>query len=41
MVLIDFDYAPWHTAKDTVDKCSAKSLENITKAVIEYVDTFE
>ncbi len=24
--VIDFDYAPWHTLQDTVDKCSADSL---------------
>jgi hypothetical protein len=24
--LIDFDYEPWHTGADTVDKCSAESL---------------
>ncbi|MBN9501781.1 MAG: hypothetical protein BGO01_06240 [Armatimonadetes bacterium 55-13] len=27
--LIDFDYAPWHTQADTVDKCSAESLHKI------------
>jgi hypothetical protein len=25
--LIDFDYAPWHTAGDTMDKLSADSLQ--------------
>jgi glutaminyl-peptide cyclotransferase len=25
--LIDFDYPPWHTAEDTLDKISAESLE--------------
>lgn len=29
MDLIDFDYAPWHTLGDTVDKCSAESLGKI------------
>jgi hypothetical protein len=24
--IIDFNYAPWHTVHDTVDKCSAESL---------------
>jgi glutaminyl-peptide cyclotransferase len=27
--LIDFDYAPWHTLADTVDKCSPESLGKI------------
>lgn len=27
--LIDFDYRPWHTVKDTPDKCSAASLEKV------------
>jgi glutaminyl-peptide cyclotransferase len=25
--LIDLDYEPWHTAKDTLDACSARSLQ--------------
>lgn len=29
MDLIDFDYAPWHTQADTVDKCSPESLEKM------------
>ena len=31
--LIDFDYAPWHTQADTVDKCSAESLGKVGLAV--------
>ncbi len=27
--LIDFNYQPWHTVQDTVDKCSADSLKKI------------
>jgi Zn-dependent M28 family amino/carboxypeptidase len=27
--LIDFDYPPWHTADDTLDKLSPESLQNI------------
>ena len=27
--LIDFDYEPWHTVKDTPDKCSAESLTEV------------
>jgi Zn-dependent M28 family amino/carboxypeptidase len=37
MDLIDFDYGPshawWHTGEDTVDKCSAKSLGTVGKAL--------
>jgi glutaminyl-peptide cyclotransferase len=33
--LIDFDYPPWHTPQDTVDKLSAESLR-ITGAVAAY-----
>ncbi|MBS1720952.1 MAG: M28 family peptidase [Armatimonadetes bacterium] len=29
--LIDFDYEPWHTLGDTVDKCSAESLGKVGK----------
>jgi len=29
MDLIDFDYRPWHTQSDTVDKCSSESLGKI------------
>jgi hypothetical protein len=31
--LIDFDYAPWHTANDTIDKCSAESLGKVGLAL--------
>lgn len=31
--LIDFDYRPWHTQADTVDKCSAESLGKIGLAL--------
>ena len=33
--LIDFDYPPWHTPEDTIDKLSAESLR-ITGAVVAY-----
>ncbi|HEY2614399.1 MAG TPA: M28 family peptidase [Chthoniobacterales bacterium] len=33
--LIDFDYPPWHTAQDTIDKLSAESLR-IVGAVASY-----
>jgi glutaminyl-peptide cyclotransferase len=31
--IIDFNYAPWHTLDDTVDKCSAKSLQAVGDVV--------
>ncbi|HSP45782.1 MAG TPA: M28 family peptidase, partial [Chthoniobacterales bacterium] len=33
--LIDFDYPPWHSPEDTIDKLSAESLR-ITGAVASY-----
>jgi hypothetical protein len=33
MDLIDFDYEPWHTHRDTADKCSAESLGKIGKMI--------
>jgi hypothetical protein len=33
--LIDFDYPPWHTSDDTIDKLSAESLR-IVGAVTAY-----
>jgi hypothetical protein len=32
--VIDFDYAYWHTAGDTPDKCSAASLEKVGRVVL-------
>lgn len=36
-LLIDYDYQPFHTTKDTLDKCSPQSLETIATAVLNYV----
>ena len=36
-LIIDFDYPYFHTTRDTLDKCSAKSLETIFGAVVNYV----
>lgn len=36
-LLIDIDYPPYHTTYDTIDKCSAESLEVVAQAVFEYV----
>lgn len=37
MLLIDFEYPPFHTTEDTLDKCSAESLETVARAVLEYL----
>lgn len=43
--LLDFDYGPgnrwWHTAEDTLDKCSPKSLEFVGRVVIETLEELE
>jgi len=39
--LIDFDYAPWHTDADTLDKLSAKSLDVVGKVVEEVIRRLE
>jgi glutaminyl-peptide cyclotransferase len=31
--VIDFDYAYWHTLKDTVDKCSPESLKTVGEVI--------
>jgi len=35
--LIDFDYPPWHTMADTVDKCSADSLKVVGDTVLQAI----
>jgi hypothetical protein len=35
--LIDFDYPPWHTPEDTMDKISAQSLEIIGSVATRYL----
>ncbi len=35
--IIDFDYPYWHTLDDTPDKCSAASLGQVGKVLIEYI----
>lgn len=39
--LIDFNYAPWHTLDDTVDKCSAESLGKIGKLLETWIESPE
>jgi glutaminyl-peptide cyclotransferase len=38
--LIDFDYPPWHTADDTMDKISAESLETVGAVTLYYLSQF-
>jgi glutaminyl-peptide cyclotransferase len=35
--LIDFDYPPWHTAGDTMDKISAESLQTVGSVTLYYL----
>jgi Zn-dependent M28 family amino/carboxypeptidase len=39
--LIDFDYDPWHTDNDTIDKVSSQSLEIVGTVVLEVVRRLE
>lgn len=34
-LLIDFDYRPWHTADDTLDKVSARSLQIVGEVLLD------
>jgi glutaminyl-peptide cyclotransferase len=38
--LIDFDYAWWHTADDTIDKISAESLDKVGRVALYYLSEF-
>ena len=38
--LIDFDYPPWHTADDTIDKLSAESLRIVGAVAAYYLNQF-
>jgi glutaminyl-peptide cyclotransferase len=38
--IIDFDYPPWHTAEDTVDKLSAQSLQIVGSVAAYYLSEF-
>lgn len=40
-LLIDFDYPPWHTAEDTLDKVSAQSLGVVGDVVLDALPTIE
>jgi hypothetical protein len=36
-LIIDINYKPFHTTHDTLDKCSAKSLETVAQALFDYI----
>ena len=40
-LLIDFDYPPWHTAGDTLDKVSARSLEIVGRVLLDALPAIE
>ena len=40
-LLIDFDYPPWHTAGDTLDKVSAQSLQIVGDVVLDALPQIE
>ena len=39
--IIDFDYPPWHSAADTMDKLSAQSLDAVGRVTLEVVRRLE
>jgi len=39
--VIDFDYAQWHTTQDTLEHCSAESLEAVGSVVLEWLRGLE
>ena len=39
--MIDFDYPPWHTDDDTMDKVSAQSLEIVGTVMLEVIHRLE
>jgi len=40
-LLIDFDFPPWHTAEDTLDKVSAQSLAVVGDVVLDALPSIE
>ena len=40
-LLIDFDFPPWHTADDTLDKVSAESLAVVGEVLLEALPAVE
>jgi Zn-dependent M28 family amino/carboxypeptidase len=40
-LLIDFDFPPWHTANDTLDKVSPQSLQIVGDVLLEALPAIE
>ena len=40
-LIIDSDYPYFHTTADTIDKCSAQSLETVGNALLKYIYTLK
>jgi Zn-dependent M28 family amino/carboxypeptidase len=40
-LLIDFDYPPWHTPEDTLDKVSAQSLQIVGSVLLDALPAIE
>jgi Zn-dependent M28 family amino/carboxypeptidase len=40
-LLIDFDFPPWHTASDTLDKVSARSLQVVGEVLLDALPAIE
>src|SRR5262245_44136444 len=41
VLLIDFDFPPWHTAEDTLDKVSPRSLQIVGEVILESLPALE
>ncbi|MFQ5567965.1 MAG: hypothetical protein ACE5EU_16555 [Paracoccaceae bacterium] len=41
MLLIKFDYPPWHTAEDTLDKVLARSLQLVGDVLLAAIPEIE
>jgi Zn-dependent M28 family amino/carboxypeptidase len=40
-LVIDFDFPPWHTAADTIDKVSAESLKIVGEVLLDTLPPIE
>lgn len=40
LVMIDLNYPYFHTSQDTLDKCSAKSLESVYNTLLKYIENY-
>lgn len=39
-LIIDYDYPHWHTASDTLDKCSQQSLQKVGSSVLNFLEKY-